>query len=54
MKDLDKAEMLLQAFEYEKETSVDLQEFYDSTLARIKTLQVREMLAKLMENRSKK
>ncbi len=45
--------MLLQAFEYEKESaySVDLQEFYDTTLSRIKTEQVKEMLAKLMEER---
>ncbi len=54
VKDLDKAEMLLQAAEYEAESSVDLQEFFDSTIGRIQTPQVKALLKQLMEERSSK
>jgi putative hydrolase of HD superfamily len=56
VKDLDKAEMLLQAVEYERECgdSINLQDFFDNTLSRIKTQQVKEMLEKLMETRAVK
>lgn len=37
LKDLDKVEMLVQAHEYEHEQGIALDEFFDSTMGRMKT-----------------
>lgn len=36
-KDFDKIEMIMQAYEYEAEQSLDLQEFFDSTAGKWRT-----------------
>ncbi|KAJ3630123.1 hypothetical protein Zmor_027050 [Zophobas morio] len=51
VKDLDKFEMLLQAFEYEKEQNIDLQEFFTSTEGTIKTETIRSWLDELCRRR---
>jgi putative hydrolase of HD superfamily len=50
VKDLDKAEMLLQAAEYEKQ-GCDLQDFFDSTVASIQTPRVRQLVDELVRER---
>ena len=37
VKDFDKLEMILQAAEYEKESDVNLEEFFSSVLGKLKT-----------------
>lgn len=54
VKDLDKAEMLLQAVEYEREQDVDLQDFFDTTVAKIRTPAVRELVENLERERKEK
>ena len=49
VKDLDKAEMLLQASEYEG--AVNLQDFFDSTAARIKSPAVRQLVENVVRER---
>lgn len=52
VKDLDKAEMLLQADAYERAgCSADLEQFYTSTLHKIQTASVREVLVTVMAER---
>lgn len=53
VKDLDKYEMILQAYDYENKYGVDLQEFYKS-LDVIKSSQVREWALQVIQEREKK
>ncbi|GMM37421.1 5'-deoxynucleotidase [Saccharomycopsis crataegensis] len=51
VKDIDKFEMILQAFEYEKEhLSVNLEPFYES-IASIKTTEIQELANSVLQNR---
>lgn len=51
VKDCDKCEMLVQAFEYERSQGVRLDDFFTSTAPRIATPQARAWLAALLERR---
>lgn len=52
VKDLDKAEMLLQALEYETQhTGLSLQDFFDSTVAKIEAPSVRQLVQDALEKR---
>lgn len=51
-KDLDKLDMLFQAFEYEQKGSVSLQDFFDSTEAKIVTEFGVQVLAELTKKRN--
>eukprot|EP00055_Hartaetosiga_balthica_P006516 m.20530 g.20530 ORF g.20530 m.20530 type:complete len:544 (+) comp5258_c0_seq1:44-1675(+) len=52
VKDIDKLEMILQADTYEQDYNMDLQEFFDSAQARLKTDLVKEWANELISNRS--
>ncbi|UCG95244.1 MAG: HD domain-containing protein [archaeon] len=47
----DKLEMLLQAYEYEKEQKVDLQDFWEMHKEKIKNPELRKILKSLLEKR---
>ncbi|KAJ3142023.1 hypothetical protein HK101_003328 [Irineochytrium annulatum] len=51
VKDLDKLEMLVQAYEYEKDQGVELGEFFESTVGRIKTTTGKMVLEALVRRR---
>jgi putative hydrolase of HD superfamily len=51
-KDLDKFEMILQAYEYEKEHHIVLQSFFDSTQGRFKHPEVIDLVNQLYQQRS--
>jgi putative hydrolase of HD superfamily len=51
-KDIDKFEMILQAYEYEKEHQVVLQSFFDSTYGRFKHPKLKILVNQLYERRS--
>jgi putative hydrolase of HD superfamily len=50
-KDLDKIEMILQAYEYESTQGHDLQEFFDSTSNKFKTTVGKELAAEVVARR---
>jgi putative hydrolases of HD superfamily len=52
VKDLDKYEMILQAYNYESKYQVDLEEFYKSVNV-IKNIQVKEWALQIIEERKK-
>lgn len=47
IKSLDKLEMALQAYEYEKQTNIDLQDFFESADVLVKEPALREILAEI-------
>ncbi len=49
--ELDKLEMLLQAYEYEKEQGTDLQDFWDMHKDKIKNTELRKILKILLKRR---
>jgi putative hydrolase of HD superfamily len=51
VKDLDKFEMILQAFEYEESQNLTLQSFYDSTKDQFSHPQVKSWVEQLYERR---
>lgn len=53
VKDLDRFDMIFQAWEYEKEHSQQLQEFFDSTNGKFQTDTVKKWVEHLQTNRSK-
>lgn len=54
IEDLDKLEMALQAYEYERETKKNLQEFFDDAEVLIKTEVVQALFTALLLHRKKK
>lgn len=52
--DLDKYEMILQAFEYENRHNVDLQQFFDSTKDYFRTDIVKQWQADVLSKRGKR
>eukprot|EP00051_Salpingoeca_urceolata_P004580 m.66089 g.66089 ORF g.66089 m.66089 type:complete len:169 (-) comp13711_c0_seq2:202-708(-) len=55
VKDLDKFEMILQAYEYERDQQrhPDLQPFYDGALAKLKNPRIKSWASELMSHRAK-
>jgi putative hydrolase of HD superfamily len=53
VKDLDKAEMLMQALEYEEKEKVDLSEFYHTTYEKIQHVEVKRLVDDVMQQRAK-
>jgi len=53
VKDLDKFEMIFQAFEYEKDQGIKLNSFFDSTKGVFQTPQVQNWAVQLLQERAK-
>jgi putative hydrolase of HD superfamily len=51
VRELDKAEMFLQAWEYEEEHGKNLKEFMESAMEKVKNPELREMLENLLKKR---
>lgn len=54
VKDFDKIEMILQAFEYENEQGLDLEEFFQSTAGKFQTDVGKAWAAEIVERRKRK
>lgn len=53
MKDIDKFEMILTAFEYEQAQNIDLSEFFDSTVGKFRTSRIQDLVKDLCFRRQK-
>ncbi|KMS94555.1 hypothetical protein BVRB_020230, partial [Beta vulgaris subsp. vulgaris] len=53
VKDVDKIEMLIQAFEYERDQGLDLSRFYESTLHRLNSQTIKDLANCLMKRRER-
>lgn len=53
VKQIDKFEMALQAYEYEKQQKIDLQEFFDDARSRIYDKRLQQILKKIIAIREK-
>lgn len=54
VKQLDKLEMAIQAYQYEKAQDIDLEEFYQSTFAKIKDRRLKAILEEVYSSRQKR
>lgn len=54
VKELDRLDMILQAFDYESDKSLNLQEFFDSTRGKFKNPWILEIVQELYTQREKK